>query len=198
MKSQGSNRQRARESAGNSSARCGICRDRGILAGNLENTRHAPVVAEPFAINQVRDDSSPAHPAVTICREDGAVVVHIPVHFRRRNGRQMILTCDGQQHPARQDRTVNSALVSALAKAYHWQEQLESGQYVRLEQLATAHGVDRSYVGRILRLTSLSPEIVELILDGKEPNGLSLRKLLQGFSLDWQQQRKDWLEPKAE
>jgi hypothetical protein len=125
-------------------------------------------------------------------------VSRFSVHFRRRNGRQMILTRDGQQHPARQDRTVNSVLVSALAKAYHWQEQLESGKYASLEELAAAHGVDRSYVGRILRLTSLSPEIVELILDGKEPNGLSLRKLLKGFSLDWQQQRKNWLEPKPE
>ena len=110
----------------------------------------------------------------------------------------MILTCDGQQHSVRQDRPVNSALVSAVAKAYYWQEQLESGQYASLEQFAAAHGVDRSYVGRILRLTSLSPEIVELIVDGKEPNGLRLRKLLKGFSLDWQQQKKDWLEPKAE
>ena len=64
--------------------------------------------------------------------------------------------------------------------------------------MAAAHGVDRSYVGRILRLTSLSPEIVELILDGKEPSGLSLRKLLKGFRLDWQQQRTDWLAPQAE
>ena len=110
----------------------------------------------------------------------------------------MILTCDGQQHPAKQDRTVNRTLVSAVAKAYHWQEQLESGQYASLEELAAANGVDRSYVGRILRLTSLSPEIVEAIVDGKEPNGLSLRKLLKGFSLNWQQQRKDWLEPKPE
>ena len=106
----------------------------------------------------------------------------------------MILTCDGQEHPARQERTVNSALVSALAKAYHWQEQLESGQYASLEELAAAHGVDRSYVGRILRLTSLSPEVVELIVDGKEPNGLSLRRLLKGISLDWEQQKKDWLD----
>ena len=82
-----------------------------------------------------------------------------------------------------------------MAKAYHWQEQLESGQCASLEELAAAHGVDRSYAGRILQLTSLSPEIVELILEGNEPNGLSLRKLLQGLSLDGEQQRQDWLNP---
>jgi len=40
-----------------------------------------------------------------------------------------------------------------------------------------ALGVDRSYVGRMLRLTSLAPGIIEAILRGEEPNGLSLRKL---------------------
>lgn len=62
-------------------------------------------------------------------------------------------------------------LVSALAKAYRWQGQLESGEYVGLEDLAAANGVDRTYVGRILRLTALSPDIVERILDGDEPRG---------------------------
>jgi hypothetical protein len=33
------------------------------------------------------------------------------------------------------------------------------------------------YVGRLLRLTSLAPAIVEAILRGDEPNGISLEKL---------------------
>lgn len=144
---------------------------------------------------QASQDLLQKYPGLTTFQEDHAVVVRIPVNFRRRNGRQMVLTCGGEERPAKPDRQVNSALVSAVAKAYRWQEQLESGQYASLEELAAAHGVDRSYAGRILRLTSLSPEIVELIVDGNEPDGLSLRKLLKGFSLDWEQQRKDWLHP---
>ncbi len=93
------------------------------------------------------------------------------------------------------DRQVTSSLVSAVTKAYRWQEQLESGQYASLEEFAAAHDVDRSYAGHLLRLTSLSAGIVELILDGNEPDGLSLRRLLKGFSLDWAQQRQDWLNP---
>lgn len=38
--------------------------------------------------------------------------------------------------------------------------------------LAASLGVDRSYVARTLRLTSLAPDIVEAILYGEEPNGL--------------------------
>jgi site-specific DNA recombinase len=62
-------------------------------------------------------------------------LLRIPVNFRRRNGRQMVLTCGGEERPAKPDRQVNRALVSAVAKAYRWQEQLESGQYASLEAL---------------------------------------------------------------
>ena len=86
---------------------------------------------------------------------------------------------------------MNSALVSAVAKAYRWQEQLESGQYASLEELAAANGVDRTYVSRILRLTSLSPEIVEAILDGNEPKGISLAKLRKKLPLIWAEQTWD-------
>ena len=51
------------------------------------------------------------------------------------------------------------------------QEQLQSGEFASLEDLAAANGVDRTYVGRVLRLTSLAPEIVERILEGDEPEG---------------------------
>ena len=52
----------------------------------------------------------------------------------------------------------------------------ESGEYASLEGLAAANGVDRTYVGRILRLTSLAPEIVERILDGNDRQGISLAR----------------------
>ena len=93
-----------------------------------------------------------------------------------------------KKYVVKPDRQVNSALVSAVAKAYRWQEQLESGQYASLEELAAANGVDRTYVSRILRLTSLSPEIVERILDGDEPEGVSLRRLQKDLPLAWSDQ----------
>ena len=80
----------------------------------------------------------------------------------------------------------------ALAKAYAWQEQLESSKYACIEDLARANRVDRTYVSRILRLTGLAPDIVEAILRGDEPNGLSLRKLKDDLPVCWQEQRKVW------
>ena len=79
-------------------------------------------------------------------------------------------------------------LVSALAKAHRWQEQLELGEFGSLEDLAAASGVDRTYVGRILRLTSLAPEIVERILVGDEQAGTSLSKLRTDLPNLWSEQ----------
>ena len=54
--------------------------------------------------------------------------------------------------------------------------------------LARAKGVAPSYVSRVLRLTLLAPEIVEAILDGRQPAELQLDDLLKGFPLEWEMQ----------
>jgi hypothetical protein len=48
-----------------------------------------------------------------------------------------------------------------------------------------------SYVGRVLRLTLLSPEIVEAILDGRQPADLQLEDLLRPFPVGWREQRAE-------
>jgi hypothetical protein len=82
------------------------------------------------------------------------------------------------------------SLITALAKAYRWQDQLESGEYRDLEDIARANKVDRSYVGRILQLTSLAPDIVESILEGTEYSELSLRDFRKGIPFLWEEQRR--------
>ena len=86
----------------------------------------------------------------------------------------------------------NRTLIEAIAKAHRWQKQIESGEYPSLEDLAQAVGVDRTYVGRMLRLTSLAPDIIEAILRGDEPDGISLRKLQKNLPVRWDEQRDAW------
>ncbi len=139
-------------------------------------------------IDHVGKSPKESYPGLTVSHDGDAIVVRIPVRFHRRNGRQMVLTHGGSNGQAAPERETNGSLVSALAKAYRWQEQLEWGEYASLEDLAAANGVDRTYVGRILRLTSLAPEIVERILDGDEPEGVSLRRLQKDLPLAWSDQ----------
>ena len=130
----------------------------------------------------------PAHfPGVTTRREQGAVVVFIPMRFHRRNGSQKIVTA-GQ---AKEDQD-EDAPWRACPKAHRWQGELESDQHSSVEDLAKAYKVNLSYASRMLRLTSLAPNIVEAVLGGRPPAGLSLRALHKGIPLYWEEQRQLW------
>ena len=74
-------------------------------------------------------------------------------------------------------------MVKALARAFRWRKMLDTGVHATLEDLARAKGVAPSYVSRVLRLTLLAPEIVEAILDGRQPAELQLDDLLDGVSV---------------
>jgi len=128
---------------------------------------------------------------ITVRRDGGRVVVSVPVRFYRRNGRQMILA-DSIESESDLDESglPNNALLTAIAKAYSWQDQLESGEFEDLEDIAKANGVDRSYVGRMLQLTSLAPDIVESILAGQAFADISLRDFRKGIAVSWEEQRR--------
>jgi hypothetical protein len=74
---------------------------------------------------------------------------------------------------------------------------LDEGACATVEELATAKRLPPSYVSAILRLTLLAPEVVEAILDGRQPVDLQLDDLLAGFPLEWQQQRADDWQPRT-
>lgn len=149
-------------------------------------------------VSQIQQEQERRYPGLHVRRDGEAVVVHIPAQFRRRNGQQTIIVGeDGRPIDPRpnarpkEDRRVNRTLVEAIAKAHRWQEQLESGEYPSVDDLANSLKVDRSYVSRLLQLTSLAPDLVEAILRGDEPDGLSLAKLRKNLPVRWDEQRRE-------
>ena len=84
---------------------------------------------------------------------------------------------------------VQGAVVQALARAFSWLDAIESGAVSSVADLAKDLDMDNSYVVRILKLTTLAPDIIEAILNGEEPSGLSLARLVRTFPLDWERQR---------
>jgi hypothetical protein len=69
---------------------------------------------------------------------------------------------------------------------------IESGQARSVTDLAKQENVTDAYVCRLLPLTCLAPEIVEAILDGRQPKGLRLAKMLRNGPLMWDEQRSSW------
>ena len=70
-----------------------------------------------------------------------------------------------------------------------WREMLESVQYGTAADLAKAEKVNDSYLSRTLRLTLLAPDIVEAILDGRQPRALEVRALMRPVPQSWKEQR---------
>jgi hypothetical protein len=113
------------------------------------------------------------------------LTVHVPLTIRKRGGRKLAIAPAGVlDMPARVDVT----LVKALARAFRWRRMLETGRFGTLDELAAAEKINASYVSRVLRLTLLAPDIVEAILDGRQPEGMPLPGLLQPFPLNWSEQ----------
>jgi hypothetical protein len=52
--------------------------------------------------------------------------------------------------------------------------------------------VTDAYVCRLLPLTCAAPDIVEAILDGRQPKGLRLAEMLGNGPLTWNEQRSSW------
>ena len=124
-----------------------------------------------------------------------SVTVVLPMTIRRRGGRKQIIGPDGAPVRAGEDGAGvasmtetrgDPALLKALARAFRWRRMLEEGRYGSISELAAAEEVDRGYLGRVLRLTLLAPDLVEAILSG-QPINLELPPTQLPY--DWQTQR---------
>ena len=118
-----------------------------------------------------------------------SITVRVPLVIRHRRGRRTVVTPDGQSGTPTTRTRSDPTMVKALARAFRWKHMLEDGRYASITEIASAEKIDRGYVGCILRLTLLVPDIVEAIMDGRQPDGLGLPALLEPFPIEWGQQR---------
>jgi hypothetical protein len=67
-----------------------------------------------------------------------------------------------------------------------------AGEIYCKEQIATEAKLNSSYVGRILRLAALSPDIVDGIVRDRLVADRSLKQFITGLPLEWKNQ-PSWL-----
>ena len=126
---------------------------------------------------------------VTVQHDHNGIVVNVPLTLKKRGGRKEVVlpqafASDSPMRPSHQE-----ALVIAIARAHRWQKLLDDGKFKSVSDLAREIGLDPSFAARLLRLTLLAPDIIEAILIGEEPSGLSLTKLTKQLPVVWDEQR---------
>jgi hypothetical protein len=123
--------------------------------------------------------------------EVDTLIIRIPMRLQRRGGRKLIMAPEGAAMPTPKPR-VDETLIKALVRAHHWRRRIESGNAKSITDLAEQEGVTDAYVCWLLPLTCLAPDIVEAVLDGRQPKGLRLAEMLRNGPLAWEGQRADW------
>ena len=116
-----------------------------------------------------------------------SITVRVHVTIRRRGQRKLVVPDVAPWVPSKS--RVDSTLVKALARAHRWKRMLDEGRYATVTELAAGEKLDRGYLGKILMLTLLAPDVVEAILDGRQPPDLGVHMLRQGFPVEWGEQR---------
>lgn len=122
--------------------------------------------------------------------EDGATGrLVIPMRIRRRGVETRLVLSDGETGSS--DARVDPALVKAIVRARQWLEDLSSGRSQSLLRIAQAEGVSDRYVGALMPLAFLAPDIVATILAGTQPVELTTEALMKRCELPlaWSDQR---------
>jgi hypothetical protein len=122
--------------------------------------------------------------------QGSAVVRHvIPVRIWRRGVEMRLVLEDGQERSSAA--RVDPGLVKAIVRGRQWFEELASGRVRSLVEIAKAEGVTDRYVGHLVPLAFLAPDIVAAILSGTQLMDLTTETLTKrcDVPLAWSEQR---------
>lgn len=116
------------------------------------------------------------------------ITIAEPITFARRGSElKILIPASGPPEPE-----PDPALIKAIAQAHRWWRDLTNGTYGHVRELAEAYDTHERYVGFVLRLAFLSPELTKQILAGTQPLDLTLHHLLKKADIpgSWHGQKK--------
>lgn len=127
--------------------------------------------------------------------ETDQLLTFVPMKFAKRSGRKEVISPDDASEPyASQMARPDTTLLTALAKAFHWQRLIDLGLVSSGTEIAKREGKDLTVVNELLRLIRLDPLIVEEILQGTQPVGFTLNWFARNaMPVEWPAQRA-WIE----
>ena len=119
---------------------------------------------------------------------NGNIKVTIPIRLKYDGCKTVIHQPEVEQ--AELDPETMSPLQKAVIQGFQYRDMLESSKVATVSELAQKIKQERAFLFRALSLVNLAPDIIEAVLNGKEPSSLTLSKLRKGFPEDWTEQRK--------
>ena len=139
-------------------------------------TRVSKIVLGSTELEIHLGDSDPAEPQVLTA----------PFMLRRRGVEtKLVLESEIQFRPA----ALDPAMIKAVAKAHSWNRQLMAGEVDTIRALARRENIADRYVRKLLPLALLSPNIVRVVLEGRQPSHISLETLVNSeIPRDWSEQ----------
>jgi site-specific DNA recombinase len=120
--------------------------------------------------------------------EEKPIVLTIAMKLKRCGG-EMRLIIPGLAAIDQRRQPVPS-LIKAVSRASDWVRRMEGGEFKDQRDLANATKLDPRYINSLLGVAFLAPEIVEAIIDGRQPPDLTLGSLTGVLPMSWQQQKK--------
>jgi hypothetical protein len=122
-------------------------------------------------------------------QEEPSQVYTAPLPAPRLRARKEIIVPGGRGQTPRR---INRALVLAIARGKMWMKDLRSGHYRDATEIAQRFKLNGEHVRRVLRFSYLAPDIVEAVVEGRQPRSLNVRRLLQGIPCAWPDQRREF------
>ena len=121
----------------------------------------------------------------------GRSVTFVPLSIKRRRYSKVLIPPRGNSN-AQVKSSFDLPMIRTLGKAYYWQKLLDTGKVVTVTELAGQLRLETGWVAEVLRLTRLAPDIVQAILEGRQPRHLNLHTLRGRqveVPVDWREQR---------
>ncbi len=86
----------------------------------------------------------------------------------------LVLRRPGMRRVFADQRGYDVTLLQGLAKAFFWQHLVDSGEKKNASDIARSENLNPSVVSELMRLTLLAPDIVELLISGRQPHQMYL------------------------
>ena len=156
---------------------------------NLYRAVLTRVVVRPDAIDLTLDRQA-VRQALDMLPDEGATTFTLHIRARLyRTGHDLRLIINNGP-TGNEAGVVDKALVKLIARGRRWYEQLTTGQRSSLREIAQAEKLDERYVSRILYGSLLASDIIEKILQGRQPVNFTVKSLKRLPPLDWDEQRR--------